>query len=114
MTSFAKVYNSNWKKFWSIKILLKVSLGLRIFLLMLALSISGMTLHKWSDHSLSRLVIEIELSIIKGQTLKICHKENRLYVNGKYFLLSSKKIFRNFYYVLAWLPLRPSLAFKFS
>ena len=70
MIGFAKFYKSNWKKFWSIKISLKVSLELRIFLLMLGLSISGMTLCLCSDHSLPYLVVEIEPPIIKCQTLK--------------------------------------------
>ena len=75
MIGFAKVYDSNWKK-------------LSKFCSKPALCLSGKTLCSWSDRTLSHLVVQIKPLNIKGQAIKICYKENKLYVNGKYTAIS--------------------------
>ena len=67
------------------------------FLLVLSLSVRGNTPCSWSDRTLAHLFVEIESLNVEGQTLKTCHKENKLYVSGKYTAISRElRFFHNF------------------
>ena len=58
------------------------------FLPILGLSRSKKTLCSWSVSTFLHLVVEIQPLNIKGQALNIYHKENELYINGKYTAIS--------------------------